>query len=129
MDYSDGTVILPYATLRTRTHGFQSRPCRMRIKIEREIEIHREIGLEYLHNDVLVSNVSSTATDFRAKIRRSASYCETNKNFGLLIRSCVRQDETQFFNNFRVSIPTIDDPPRRVTISLTRQILREQASV
>jgi hypothetical protein len=41
----------------------------------------------------------------------------------------LRQDETKFFNYFRMSIPTFDDLLRRVEISLTRQDTNMRASI
>jgi len=41
----------------------------------------------------------------------------------------LRQDETKFFNYFRMSIPTFDDLLRRVEINLTRQDTNMKASV
>lgn len=66
---------------------------RMRIKT-------REDGLEYIHNNILESNVSSTATDFKSKIHPIARKRNILGSFNTLMCQ-MRQDETKFFNYFR----------------------------
>lgn len=60
----------PYTVL-----GFQLHSYRMCIKTH-------EDGLEYIYSNILVSQVSSTATNFKSKIL-GTSYCETKEYFGL----------------------------------------------